>query len=117
MQHGFRTDLTWALPPDFTFGNALGFYLAVPGVGGVVLGTPMFKKAVLHFGDGRTMAIEGAGSGFYVQSVSLNGAPYSGSWLPLSSLQQGTTDLQFTLGPKPNMERGKSQADRPPSFR
>ena len=97
--------------------NALGFYPAVPGVGGVVLGTPMFKKAVLHLGDGRTLAVEGTGNGFYVQNVSLNGAPYSGSWLPLSSLQQGTTDLQFTLGPKPNLERGKSQADRPPSFR
>jgi predicted alpha-1,2-mannosidase len=97
--------------------NALGFYPAVPGIGGVVLGTPMFKKAVLYLGDGRTLAVERAGSGFYVQNVLLNGAPYSGSWLPLSSLQQGTTDLQFTLGPKPNMERGKPQADRPPSFR
>lgn len=88
-----------------------------PGVGGLLLGTPMFKKAVLHLGDGRTLTIEGRGNGFYVQQVLLNGAPYSGSWLPLTSLQQGTTDLQFTLGPEPNRERGKSQADRPQSFR
>jgi putative alpha-1,2-mannosidase len=97
--------------------NALGFYPVVPGVGGVVLGTPMFKKAVLRLGDGRTLNIEGAGEGFYVQKVSLNGAPYSGTWLPISSLQSGTTDLQFTLGPQPNKERGTSVADRPPSFR
>ena len=35
--------------------NALGFYPAVPGVGGVVLGTPMFPSAAIHLGDGRTL--------------------------------------------------------------
>jgi putative alpha-1,2-mannosidase len=97
--------------------NALGMYPAVPGVGGIVLGTPMFKKAVVHFGDGRTLAIQASGTGFYVQKVFLNGSPYANSWLPLSSLQRGTTDLQFVLGTEPNKKRGTSPADRPPSFR
>jgi predicted alpha-1,2-mannosidase len=97
--------------------NALGMYPVIPGVGGVVLGSPMFRRALLHFGDGRTLSIEGLGSGLYVQKVAINGATYQNSWLPLSSLHSGTTDLQFTLGTEPNKDRGKSQSERPPSFR
>jgi predicted alpha-1,2-mannosidase len=97
--------------------NALGMYPAVPGVGGVVLGTPLFKKAVVHFGDGRTLVIQALGNGFYVQKASLNGVSYPSSWLPLSSLQNGTTELQFSLAMEPNKDRGRSEADRPPSFR
>jgi putative alpha-1,2-mannosidase len=92
-------------------------YPAVPGVGGVVLGTPLFKKAVVHFGDGRTLVIQALGNGFYVQKASLNGVSYPSSWLPLSSLQNGTTELQFSLAMEPNKDRGRSEADRPPSFR
>jgi predicted alpha-1,2-mannosidase len=97
--------------------NALGLYPAVPGIGGVVLGTPMLKRAIVHFGDGRTLAIQASGTGFYVQKVSLNGAAYTSSWLPLSNLPSGTTELQFRLGTEPSKERGSSSADRPPSFR
>jgi predicted alpha-1,2-mannosidase len=97
--------------------NALGMFPAVPGVGGMVLGTPMFRKAVVRFADGRTLIIQGSGTGPYVQKVSLNGTPYPNSWLPLSSLYSGTTQLQFTLDKEPNKDRGKSESDRPPSFR
>ena len=97
--------------------NALGFYPAVPGVGGVVLGTPMFDKATLHLSGDRTLVISREGSGVYVQSVSLDGAPYSSSWLPISRLHTGTTQLRFTMGEKPNEERGAGVADRPPAFR
>ena len=41
--------------------NALGFYPAVPGVGGVVLGTPMFDKATLRLAGGRTLVDHEAG--------------------------------------------------------
>jgi putative alpha-1,2-mannosidase len=53
--------------------NALGMNPAVPGVGGIVLGTPMFKKGVVHFGDGRTLAIQASGTGFYVRSAVCKG--------------------------------------------
>jgi predicted alpha-1,2-mannosidase len=102
---------------SFYVWNALGMYPAVPGVGGMVLGTPMLRKAVVRFADGRTLVIEGSGTGPYVQQVSLNGTPYTNSWLPLSSLAGGTTRLQFTLDKEPNKDRGKSESDRPPSFR
>jgi predicted alpha-1,2-mannosidase len=97
--------------------NALGCYPAVPGVGGVVLGTPMFDKATLHLAGDRTLVISREGSGVYVQSVSLDGTPYSSSWLPISKLHTGTTQLRFTMGEQPNTERGTGVADRPPAFR
>jgi predicted alpha-1,2-mannosidase len=96
--------------------NAIGMYPAIPGVGGVVLGTPMFKKVVIHLGDGRTLSVQGLGTGPYVQKVLLNGVPYPGSWLPLASLGKGASDLQMFLDTKPNKDRGRAEADRPPSF-
>jgi predicted alpha-1,2-mannosidase len=97
--------------------NALGMYPAVPGVGGVVLGTPMFDKATLRLAGGRTLVIARKGPGIYVQGVTLDGAPYTSSWLPLEKLRSGTTELGFTMDTHPDKERGKAIADRPPSFR
>ncbi|HEY1985702.1 MAG TPA: GH92 family glycosyl hydrolase [Terracidiphilus sp.] len=97
--------------------NALGFYPAVPGVGGLALGTPMFDKATLRLAGGRTVVVTREGSGVFVQSVKLDGAAYSSSWVPLEKLHAGTTEIHFMMGQEPNKERGKSEADRPPSFR
>ncbi len=97
--------------------NALGFYPAVPGVGGLVLGTPMFDKATLKLAGGRTLTVSREGSGFYVQAVKLDGANYPGSWLPIDKLHTGNTQLRFDVGAEPNKQRGVSTADRPPSFR
>lgn len=96
--------------------NALGLYPAVPGVGGMVLGTPMFESAAIRFGDGRTLVLRGKGVGPYVQEVTLNGSQYTSSWLPLSALHAGISRLDFTLAKEPNTQRGKAPADRPPSF-
>ena len=97
--------------------NALGFYPAIPGVGGVVLGAPMFDKATLQLGMGRTLIVSRRGSGIYVQSVKLNGQKFTGSWINLDKLESGASTLEFTMGPDPNRERGRDLADRPPAFR
>jgi predicted alpha-1,2-mannosidase len=97
--------------------NALGFYPAVPGVGGVVLGTPMFDKATLRFSGNRTLVVSREGKGAYVQSVTLDGAPYANSWLPIAKLHTGATQLHFTMSEQPDRQRGTSEDDRPPSFR
>jgi predicted alpha-1,2-mannosidase len=96
--------------------NALGLYPAVPGVGGLALGAPMFRRATMHFADGRTLIVRGEGSGPYVQSVTLNGAPYASTWLPLSTLKGGTSELVFKLTGEPNLERGRAAGNRPPAF-
>ena len=97
--------------------NALGFYPAVPGVGGLALGTPMFDKATMHLAGGRTLVVTRHGSGIYVQKATLDGAPYPSTWLPIAKLHAGVTRLDFTVGPQPNTQRGTAIADRPPSFR
>jgi predicted alpha-1,2-mannosidase len=97
--------------------NALGFYPAVPGVGGVVLGTPMFEKATLRLAGGRTLVVTRQGSGIYVEEATLDGAPYSSTWLPLDKLHPGVTQLQFKTDSQPNKQYGAALSDRPPSFR
>lgn len=96
--------------------DALGFYPAVPGIGGLALGAPMFRRATLHLSDGRILTIRGEGSGPYVRNLTLNGTHYSKSWLPLTALKPGTSELVFTLSAEPDRARGKEQQDRPPSF-
>ena len=97
--------------------DALAMYPAVPGVAGLALGTPMFDKATLKLAGNRTVVISREGQGIYVQKLILNGLPYSSTWLPLNKLQSGTTDLHFTMGSEPNMQRGTAISDRPPAFR
>jgi len=97
--------------------NALVFYPAVPGVAGLVLGTPMFEKATLRLAGGRTLVVSRQGSGIYVQKVALDGAPYSSTWLPLDKLHRGVTQLEFTTDTQPNKSRGAAISDRPPTFR
>jgi putative alpha-1,2-mannosidase len=63
------------------------------------------------------LVVSRQGSGFYVQKVTLDGAPYSNSWLPIDKLHFGTTQLQFTTDTQPNKVRGNAIADRPPLFR
>jgi predicted alpha-1,2-mannosidase len=97
--------------------NALGIYPAVPGIGGVVLGTPMFVKATLKLAGNRTLVVSREGSGIYVKSVSLDGEPYPSSWLPMSKLHSGTNTLHFTMDTQPDKHRGTAIGDRPPAFR
>lgn len=97
--------------------NALGMYPAVPGVSGVVLGTPMFPHATLKFSGGRTLDISRSGLGIYVNDVRVNGIEYATDWLPIAKIHPGLTRLEFRMQPQPNTTRGTKPQDRPPSFR
>jgi putative alpha-1,2-mannosidase len=91
-------------------------YPVIPGVGGLVLGTPMFPRVVMRLGNGRDLEILAHGDGIYVQSVKLNGRSYDRSWLPLSLLSEKKNRLEFLLGPQPNLAWGAKSANQPPSF-
>ncbi|MFP5234697.1 MAG: GH92 family glycosyl hydrolase [Acidobacteriota bacterium] len=97
--------------------DALGMYPAVPGVAGVVLGTPMFDRATLKFASDRTLDIAKTGTGIYVKDVRLNGAEYPTNWLPIGKIRAGVTHLTFTNQAQPDMSRGTKAQDLPPSFR
>jgi predicted alpha-1,2-mannosidase len=96
--------------------NALGLYPGIPGVGGLLLGTPMFPSVTVHFGDGRTLNIHASGTGPYVQQVLINSKENTTSWLPLSDIGQGISKLEFKLSPEPNKQRGQPTNERPPNF-
>ncbi len=96
--------------------NALGMYPVIPGVGGLVLGTPMFPHATMKLGDGKTLEIVSKGQGIYVQSVTLNGKEYGSTWLPLTSLTAIRNRLEFTLGAQPNKSWAVDPKTFPPSF-
>lgn len=95
--------------------NALGMYPVIPGVGGLVLGTPLFPRATVHLGNGSLLEIRSSGDGIYVQSVKLNGKPYGSAWLPLEKLAAGVNRLEFGLAEQPG-SWAVQPANFPPSF-
>jgi predicted alpha-1,2-mannosidase len=96
--------------------SALGMYPVIPGVGGFVLGTPMFPRVIMQLGDGKTLEIVSHGEGIYVHTVSLNGAPHTSAWLPLDALSAKHNRLEFMLQTKPDPTWAAAPADLPPSF-
>jgi len=96
--------------------NALGMYPVIPGVGGVVLGTPMFSRATMKLGDGKTLEIVSHGEGVYVHAVNLNGEPRPSAWLPLDALSAGHNRLEFTLQKTPDRSWASAPESLPPSF-
>jgi putative alpha-1,2-mannosidase len=94
--------------------NALGMYPAVPGVAGVVLGTPMFTRATLKMANGRTLEITRHDEGIYVSSVKLNSSPITNYWLAIDKLHSGVNRLEFTMQTTPDT---KPEMTAPPSFR
>lgn len=96
--------------------NALGMYPVIPGVGGLVLGTPLFPRVIMRIGDGRTLEIVSRGEGIYVDSVKLTGKPHTSTWLPLEALSGRQNRLEFILKTRPNRTWAAQPADLPPSF-
>jgi predicted alpha-1,2-mannosidase len=95
--------------------NAMGMYPAIPGLGGVVLGSPRYTKTVVHLGNGKTLTITRHGAGNYVQSVMLNGKPYASSWVKTSALLGSNATLDFSMSETPGSSWATAIADRPPS--
>lgn len=95
--------------------NALGMYPAIPGLGGVVLGTPRFDRARVQLGEGQSLDVERTGKGIYVQGVTLNGVAHPSSWLRLDELRAGRNTIRFAMGPAASATWGVAMKDRPPS--
>jgi predicted alpha-1,2-mannosidase len=96
---------------------ALGIYPAIPGVGGVVVGSPLFQDAVMDVGGGRSVHIIGRNASRgtpYVQSLRVNGKEWSSPWIDWSLLAGGG-ELDFTLGATAT-DWGSDPAQAPPSW-
>ncbi|AFC86183.1 GH92 family glycosyl hydrolase [Frateuria aurantia] len=97
--------------------NALGFYPVDPVSGIYVLGSPAVLQADLALTGGRLriVAHDNKPDHVYVQSVRFNGQPHSRNWIRHSELIAGGL-LEFEMGPRPNLDFGVEQDDRPPSY-
>jgi predicted alpha-1,2-mannosidase len=102
--------------------SALGFYPVCPGDNTYILGSPVFRKAVIHLGSeerrNRTFMILAHGNNdenVYVQSARLNGKPLDRAWIRHEEITAGGV-LEFTMGSQPNMSWGTSSAMKPPSM-
>jgi len=100
----------------YIFG-ALGMYPELPGSDVLVLGSPLFPKAVLHLQNGDVTII---GNGTkkdapYLQSLTVNGKTWNKPWIRLSDISKGGM-LVYDLGSTPNTKWGSDPADAPPSY-
>ena len=96
--------------------NALGMYPVIPGVGGMVIGTPMFPRAVVKSGNGKTLEITASGKGIFVHSAKLNGKNHASTWIPLASLSAPRNKLEFVMSEQPDKAWGSQPENLPPSF-
>lgn len=94
--------------------SALGLYQVDPVGGRYVIGSPLFGKASVSVGDGKTFTVvarNNSDRNIYVQSARLNGRPYSKSYINYKDITRGGT-LELTMGAKPS-KWGTKRADRP----
>ena len=98
--------------------SALGLYAVDPVSANYVVGSPLFERAELDVGGGRTLRIVAHGNSarnIYVQSLRLDGRPLARAWLRHAEIAGGGT-LEFEMGPDPNPAFGTEPQDLPPSF-
>ena len=98
--------------------SAMGFYPVCPGAGEYVLGAPYFDEMTLHLENGRNVSIKANGNtddNCYVNSLTLNGKPYSKNYIKRSDLMQGA-QFVYDMSAKPNYSRGTAESDAPYSF-
>ncbi len=98
--------------------SALGFYPVTPAVNQYVIGSPLFKKAILEFENGNTFTINAPKNNkanYYIQSARLNGKQYENNYLNFDAIQNGGT-LNFELGNMPNKEWASGDKNVPYSL-
>ena len=80
--------------------SSLGFYPVTPGMDYYVIGSPSVKSAKLHLPNGKEFDIKTtmvSDKDFYIQSATLNGQPYTKSFIKYKDLQKGGS-LEFNMG-------------------
>ena len=94
--------------------SAMGFYQVEPSGGKFVFGSPLLDSATIRVGEGKTFTVRTIGNSeenIYIQSATLNGKPYTRSYIHYADIMKGGT-LEFVMGPKPSTF-GTKKADRP----
>ncbi len=95
--------------------SAMGFYPVTPGSPIYNIGTFIFDKVTINLENGKKFVIEAknvSADNYYIQSLSLNGKPFTKSWFNHSDIVDGG-HFVFELGPTPNENWGKAKEARP----
>ncbi len=95
--------------------SALGFYQVAPAGGVYVFGSPIIDEAVVHVGSGKTFTIKAnnnSADNKYIQQVTLNGQPYTKSYIEFKAIAAGG-ELVFEMGNTPSATFGVAKEDRP----
>lgn len=98
--------------------SALGFYPVCPGTDQYVLGAPLFKQAVLHLENGKTVTIDAPANSkdnFYVGRLTVDGKDYQKNYLTHSQLLNGA-QINFEMVAQPNKQRATAPEDAPYSY-
>jgi predicted alpha-1,2-mannosidase len=98
--------------------SAMGFYPVCPGTNQYIIGAPLFKKITLALENGNTIVIQAPGNSDanrYVQSITLNGKAWSGTWLDHDELMKGAV-IDFNMVDLPNKQRLYKPSDFPYSY-
>ncbi len=92
-------------------------YPANPANGQYVFGSPMFDEVSIQLPGNKHMVIKtknNAKDHPYIQSITLNGKPYSKTYINHATLLKGGV-LEFVMGGKPNKKWGASPDTWPSS--
>ena len=94
--------------------SSVGLYQVDPVGGRFVIGSPLFDKATVNVGGGKTFTVvakNNSDRNIYVQSARLNGKALKNSYVDFNDIRHGGT-LELVMGPKPS-KWGAAPACRP----
>ncbi|MBS7563728.1 GH92 family glycosyl hydrolase [Mucilaginibacter sp. Bleaf8] len=125
LKEWFRNDLM-GIPGDedgggltsFVVFSQIGFYPVTPGLPMYVIGSPMFQKATIQLGGGKTFTVvcqNYSPENKYIQSAKLNGKVWDKSWFAHAELMKGG-QLELVMGAHPNKNWASAASSLPPSF-
>jgi predicted alpha-1,2-mannosidase len=97
--------------------SMMGMYPVNPASGEYVFGSPVFDEVSVKMPSGKVMKIVAKNNNkrnLYIQSVKLNGRPYTKVFIDHETLQQGG-ELEFEMGILPSRKWGLAGKDWPTS--
>ena len=95
--------------------SALGFYPVTPATDEYIIGSPLFKKAILHLENGNTFTMNAnnnSKSTYFIQSTTLNNKKYPHNFIKYDAIQNGGT-FEFNLSDTPNKKWGSKNNNLP----
>lgn len=98
--------------------SALGFYPVCPGTDEYVIGSPLFKKAIVHLENGKTITFDAPNNSKdkrYIKSIDLNGVTYDKNYFTHKLFIDGGS-VKYTMEKEPNYNRGVKEESFPYSF-